>query len=229
NRIGPLRRWLELGGPRLRGGAVDWARVDQVIVEMMVVHLGEVLSGVTDLAPDHDLFTMLRAWSRRDTRDYAAIARAWQRRGRPPVGPVQTQMVAETLVATHSDEAPKAIEALRAYYPASADVLAAVRLEKQKDLAGASVLLRKAYEEHRSSPWRYKEFFPFASPLAINIAKGLPEEVPALVSTFSRPWVLDLGEETRFETLVGLAVTGPSSCKEALAPVEARLLWKQNV
>ena len=58
---------------------------------------------------------------------------------------------------------------------------------------------------------------------------GSPAETPALVEAFSRPWVLNLGDDVRLRTLVRLAGRDSSSCRQALAAYEVSPEWSRQV
>jgi spermidine synthase/predicted MFS family arabinose efflux permease len=225
-RVRAVARRLGVGRPAVRGGSVDWERLEQIRAESVANRMDSVPSPADFPDVDRDLLAAITAWVTRDTK---GLVEAWTRWAHPPRGLLQTRIAAEVAVATSARDEQQAIEAMRAYAPVAADLLSVGALVRDRDFAAASRRLQSIYRGASADPWAARDFFNLAGPLVVQIAHGSPAETPALVEAFSRPWVLNLGDDVRLRTLVRLAGRDSSSCRQALAAYEVSPEWSRQV
>jgi spermidine synthase len=141
-----------------------------------------------------DVDGMLAAWETTDQRtaslaEIMAVAGAYASRG---------DARAEPLIAQ-----------LRPSMPAVADVLSARLAWARGDVAGAAGQLESAFLILRESPWMPNTVMEQAFVLAVDIARGHPEQASRMLAALAQPLAAEATKRGRLKAACFIAASGP--------------------
>jgi hypothetical protein len=205
-------------------GDIDWERVEQIRMELQSVWDDplELPPGASEATVRlHRLLLAHRA------RNYADARRELQPLLTTLRGPIQVPLAAEVLAYTHAPEADEVNRKLAEYQPMMSRALSARSRFEQGDTAGATSAVEDILRELRTGdPWDIRGALVFAGPLAIQIARREPSQVPRLVQALDQPLPVYGLESVRRQVLVALAEIDLGSCLPAFAPFEPYPIWE---
>ena len=228
-RTGPFRLQRVRRAARAAGadrppvsGAVDWRRVAVARISMHSA-FGEsaVIEPEAGTRPERAL---AHAQALSGLRAEAALT--FLQQPEPPIGPVETTLLAEGLAEKGDERAAAHAARLAEAIPAEgAAVMARLRLRQGRH-AEAAAELERAFLAYRADPWPSLLLMSGALGLAGDLARVHPPAAPALFAALAEPFPVYAVESDRLEARLRVAeALPPDACREALAPLERPVAW----
>ena len=221
-RLATLRRaaaGLGADRPATRGD-VDWRRVEAERLTVYPSFDEHVPKEVPRSAEDQfrvDAYTLYLGGQR------AAAAAAFARQGRPPTGPFEIAMIAESLADVGG--APD-LEALGSLYPAEAEVIRARLLTRQGRPEEGLAALERAFAAYRTDPWPLPRVMKGGIDLAEEIARDRPDLAPRAFEALDQPFAVRLFDNARQGACLRIVQVMPiQHCRRVLEPMEPHVPW----
>jgi spermidine synthase len=194
--------------PKLAGGAVDWASVEDQRVSIATV-VGVAPLPEPDFWPDQ--------WNRAEAQvSYAAgelkdVLTFWRSQPRQPATLVELAMVAEALADAGDEAALGLAERLRAFQPAEADAVLARLRWRQGRYGEAAAALEACFARYRVDPWPSQPLMWRALAVAVAVAREDPSTDSArrLYHALEEPFSVLLANERRLEAAFEIAARVP--------------------
>jgi hypothetical protein len=211
--------------PQLTGGAVDWARVEDGVVDFYLAEANRP-TWREGLPPEraHRLGA-LRALEAGNAQ--RALAE-WRMQPREPIGPTQVLLLASALADAGDESALRYAEALNGFDATeSAAVVARLRLRQGKwdEAAGA---LADFFVRLRADPWPMVRLVSAALDEARELVAADAEAAAPLYAALREPFALHLFDEERMRAALAAAQRlGGAACVEAFAAYEPNVRWEE--
>jgi MFS family permease len=213
--------------PPLRGGQLDWSRVEEQRVARSA-YWGDT---IPDPQPRGDRAARLRiaarqAWSRQGL---AQACASWMAQPEPPVIHADRLLVAECLAEARDPRAPEYAALLAAEQPIEADFARALWLANSGRLPEAGERLLAALAAYRRDPWVSRPLARRAVALGDRLARQDRSLAPRLYEAYSHPFAMGMFEQPRLLSRISItrAVDAQSLCVEVLAPLEPHVPWEE--
>lgn len=199
--------------PRVTGGPLDWALVDEAYFMMYAIE---------------NIESPIRAYNFYINSNYDAILAAWDPQAPLPPYPMQIVVLAEALAEKGDNAARPLIERLREILPTEADAILARLLWQQGDGMAAYRALEAALIRYRHDPWPQPVVMRHALDIAGRMATdpGLAEKVFSLLSEpFS---VFNLNEQRLTVLLDVASKIDYKRGAKVLAEFEPHVPWRKD-
>jgi spermidine synthase len=204
-------------------GEVDWDRVeDERVLMSGLYRMPGQLAGRTPRAAQ-----LARALVLVEEGNARGAAAAWPGLAEPR-GLLETGYAAEILAATGSPEAERQVAQLAPLVPAEASALEAVLRLSQGKADEAAAALERALVQYRSDPWPQVRVMTRALQLSRELAaRGPPDRAARLAAALEEPFVTEILDQNRLETLFQIAsrLPDPAACARAVARFEPHVPW----
>jgi spermidine synthase len=217
NEVIGLASALSADRPERISGAVDWQNV--LVQRASEAKISSVSPTPIEKA-HHDVAT---AWT---SKDFRGAASSWTEHGRwQPVNSAETVMLAELQVIGGSEDPMPLLQALRSHDPITADVLEARVRFRNRDLAGATELVRRAFVAYRSDPWPNVAIMERTFPFAAVLGRMDRSSAAVLYDALDRPFAAGQFEQTRRSTRLALALQLDGCGPRTIAALRAFEPW----
>jgi predicted membrane-bound spermidine synthase len=217
NEVIGLASALSADRPERISGAIDWQNV--LVQRASEAKISSVSPTPIEKA-HHDVAT---AWI---SKDFRGAASSWTEHGRwQPVNSAETVMLAELQVIGGSEDPMPLLQALRSHDPITADVLEARVRFRNRDLAGATELVRRAFVAYRSDPWPNVAIMERTFPFAAVLGRMDRSSAAVLYGALDRPFAAGQFEQTRRSTRLALALQLDGCGPRTIAALRAFEPW----
>jgi hypothetical protein len=223
--LGALRELARAGGldrPQLRGGEVDWERVEEIRWRLY----GETPPAGADSHAASRALALRHYGAGRLTEALAA----WQAQPREPMDPVELALVAEGLAEAGHADAGKAIARLAQVQPTEAAAAEARWLLRLDRLDESLAAVKRAFTLHRDDPWPQPALVNRAFETALALAASDMGRAREVHRVLQQPFAGLAMDDTRIIRALEIATLfGTELCEQALAPLEPWVPWRADV
>ena len=219
---------LGLARPPVRGGEIDWPRVERWrIAESKASEIISLMRVRPLTAAGQHYVNARRAY---DERKLTAALGHWRQWNQPPKIPTEIALVAEGLADIGHDDARPWIERLRTYRPIDA-IFVDARLAYRKNQAALSAKhLTRAFSRLRKDPWLDRALLYDALSLVTRVAGEGPASRTGLMRSLSKPFAVYIANEIRLSTLRDLLMRAnpDKACDHWIAGFEPHVPWQEK-
>jgi len=209
-------------------GTVDWDRVSDE--ESLVLTSGNTGPPLDERAPDavRHRVAAQRAYAHKEL---AATYNEWHAQPQAPRSITELELVAISYAGAGDDSQPDAVAQLRAFDPAEADVVAAVRAMHDQNLAEATAALVRVFKAVHTDPWVSQMYMDHALGAARAIAAKDPTLAAQLYAEIRTPFAVHYVEEQRKSTALRIAARAADKalCTEAAHAFEPEFPWEPEL
>jgi spermidine synthase len=213
--------------PEVRGGAVDWGRVEDERIALFTL-LGLPAPDAPSLSPEQRKRAAAQAHYVRG--DLDAVVTEWQAQPRPPVGLIEALVVATALANQGDDRALRYADQLRDFEPTEADALLALLHWKQDKASEATEPLVAALTRDHDDPWPMPGLMGRVLDVATQLAKRDKVAGRRLYEQLRQPFSVYVLDQKRLGAALEIAshVDFQQLCAEALHPLEPYVPWNRE-
>jgi spermidine synthase len=214
--------------PALTGGTVDWARVEDGVVDHHVAEETPPPEDPPGLPPERaHRAASLRAFAAGDLR--RAVAE-WRGQPQEPAGPTPRAALASALAGLGDPEALRYADAIRAFDPAEADAILARLRWRQGRASEAVDALEAFFLRLRADPWPMLRLVSSAIDEAREITTAEARFAPRLYAALREPFALRVFDNARKRAALEAALRNPDvPCADAFALFEPHVPWEEEV
>ena len=171
------------------------------------------------------------AYARYLAGDLAAAAQTFLGQPEPPVGAVETTLLAEGLADAGDPRAVAYIRALRDVEPTEAEAVTARLALRSGQPELARDALVSALLHYRTDPWPSQVGMSHALALADELSVARPDTVPVLSAALGEPFAVAALEEPRRLIRLSVATHAGLSegCRPAVLAFEPHVPWREDV
>jgi predicted membrane-bound spermidine synthase len=213
--------------PNLRGGTMDWNRIELQRQEFNLIFSGHLSIALLPRAADRAVVKAFEAYNQNRFADAIAI---WPADHLRPSTNIQRLVLARSYAELARPECLKLIVAAADRFPTDAAAVRAIYYCRAMRMPEAAEALDEFYSRLANSPWVMPVISETALSRTVDVARFDPSTAERLEARLSQPFA-----SRRFEHLRILArffvaeVLGPDRVVEALKEMEPYVIWTKEI